>query len=124
LSGGEPLPEVLRQIEAATDRETMLTVARELGGSELYISERPKSDSKLARAVGLEAARAIGKVLGRGVLKIPLGPMSDRAIKRELIRSLAAQGLSNAEIARRAHCDATTVRRTLSGETRRRPPAK
>ncbi|WP_417691528.1 hypothetical protein [Roseibium sp.] len=85
------------------------------GGSEVYLSDRPRS-SMLLELTGPEKAAILAKVLGHGYVRIPIP-------KPWIAEVLIGQGLSKAAIARQLHVDQTTVRRWLSGSSEKNQPS-
>lgn len=76
------------------------------GGAELYLSENPRPDSRLARAIG--QAKAVQ--LARSGLRVP---RRIPTAKPWIARVLRARGLSVAEISRRLHVSDVSVRNWL-----------
>ncbi|MGC9368690.1 MAG: helix-turn-helix domain-containing protein [Paracoccaceae bacterium] len=84
------------------------------GGAELYMTETPKSRSRLVQAVGRERAVALARAAEHLPRRIPTA-------KPWLAQVLKAKGLSVAEIARRLHVSDVTVRKYLGGGNGRPP---
>lgn len=77
------------------------------GGAPLYLpSERTQVDSRLAEVVGPDKAVALGKHLGRGMVRVPIQ-------KRFIAACLLAMNVPVVEIARRLHVSDVTIRRWL-----------
>lgn len=90
----QELVELLGTTEAAR-------VCAAFGGlSNVYVPRRPAADSRWARAVGLETARALATEYGGEYIEIPMG--RDLKIKALQVQALLGKGLSAPEIARRA----------------------
>lgn len=102
----EPGPEtdalsgVLAEIAEAAGPAAALQLARDLGGSSIYVARAPKAGSLLVDAVGLEAARAIARIYGGENIQVPLGPMAGGPLRRAEIRRRLNQGVSAQRIAR------------------------
>lgn len=79
-----------------------------LGGSYVNSPQFRTGNGMLTEAIGNEAALAIGGAFFGGTFKLPAG-------KPFLIRYLFAKGINQQEIARRLHCDVSTVARNLNG---------
>ena len=73
------------------------------GGAELYLSEKPRPDSRLSRAIGQRRATELARSGLRVPRRIPTA-------KPWIARVMHAQGLSVAEIARRLHVSDVAVR--------------
>ncbi len=73
------------------------------GGAELYLSQRPRPDSRISRAIGQKRAAELARSGLRVPRRIPTA-------KPWIARVLRAQGLSVAEIARRLHVSDVAVR--------------
>ncbi len=101
------LPGVLSEIEALAGRGAALGIALAHGGDDGWDVPRALDTppgQALAGLVGAEAAAAIVGRFGGGAIAVPLA-------RRALVRHLAAQGMSTAEIARRLAITRRTARR-------------
>lgn len=107
----DSLPGALAEIARATSLKAALQLARDFGGTHVWIPEHPTPDTRLARCVGLSAARKISQVLGRGSLLVPLGPLSHGARKHAAIARELGKGKSASQVARDQGCHLRTVRR-------------
>lgn len=108
------LPEVLAMVAEATSLPVALRLAADLGGTRLWLPERPQPGSALVQAVGQEAAERICDALGPGKVTIPLGPTATFMRRAKRIRELLAEGHSQSEIARLLHIHVRTVERHAS----------
>ena len=88
------LPGVLARIAEAAGQQAALTLAREVGGTEISIPSRPRARSPLAKMIGLDAARAIAAHVGHGRVLIPMAGLKGQAGRRAACARLQAQGLS------------------------------
>lgn len=87
----------------------------EFGGAELYIPRSRAGSDRLAQAVGVEAAEALGRAADRLPRRVPTGKPWIARVKHQ-------EGLSIAEIARMLHVTDVTVRGWLKDGPKRRPP--
>jgi hypothetical protein len=110
-AAAEPLPAVLNAIQAAVGPVVMRDVVNAFGGTTIYIPARPGPESKLAKVVGLAAARKIAAALSHGQVLIPLGPNVAAKRVRAAIRAQLEAGNSEAGTARALGCHERTVRR-------------
>jgi hypothetical protein len=76
------------------------------GGAELNLPDRPGPGNAAAAVIGLDGLRALAAVADRLQRRVPLS-------NRWLCKTLAWQGHSTAEIARRLRATDVTVRRWL-----------
>jgi hypothetical protein len=116
----EPLPAVLNAIQAAVGPAVMRQVVNAFGGTTIYIPAHPGPESKLAKVVGLEAARKIAAALSHGQVLIPLGPNVAAKRIRAAIRAQLEAGKSEGTTARTLGCHERTVRRERA-RMRRKP---
>jgi len=105
------LPKVLAEIAAATSEEVALKLAEDFGGVSVWVPHTVKPEHRLARSVGVEAARTIAELFGEGELSVPQGPTSFHWKRTAEIRELLRQGKTAREVAQRVGCDVRTVRR-------------
>lgn len=78
-----------------------------VGGSLVSAPQFRSQGGMVGKAIGAEAAQIIGKETFGGSIKVPAG-------KPFLVRYLFAKGINQQEIARRLHCDVSTVARNLN----------
>lgn len=89
----------------------------EFGGAQLYIGARPGRGSRVTKLLGLEKARALGRIHHRLPARVPL-------VKPWTAQVLYAKGIHVSEIARKMHASDTAVRRWLdqAGVSRKTAP--
>lgn len=109
------LPDVLAGIAEITSLEAALAVARQFGGTEIYVPREPKPTDLLTQCVGPEDAKKIAEFYGGAHLEVPLAQSVRISERNEAIRRLAAQGKSAAELARMFGMTARNVRRIKNG---------
>lgn len=110
------LPPRLEEIARAAGLKSALLLARECGGTQLYVPRDPRPGTMLVAAVGIEAARIIARLYPGENIEVPLGPISDGRKRRREISRLLDSDLPVQEIARRLHCHSKTVRRVKARE--------
>lgn len=111
-SGSDNLPEVLELIAAAAGYDVALKIARDFGGSRVYLPrDRVRPDSALAQSVGVDAAQKVVEALGHGELMVPLGPRRHGARLRLAIAELLQHKVSPNRIARQLGITERTVKR-------------
>lgn len=108
----ETYPGVLQQIADATSPEVAELLAREVGGTEIFVPRYPKAGSLLVQLVGITDATQIAREVGWGRLLIPAGAFRGQGSRRRMVERLSADGYSTQEIARLVDCHERTVRRT------------
>lgn len=74
MSNGAKFPAVLQQVADAAGPAAAIKLAKDHGGTRLYIPRAPTPKSVLSRSVGQEAAERIAAALGFGFVNVPLGP--------------------------------------------------
>jgi len=100
---------ILDEIVAVIGVDATIALAGAFGGQRIYIRAQCDPNSRLARAVGIEAAQRLCDDFHQTDLAIPL------TLKRELqVRLAAARGLTNGAIADEVGCHERTVQRILS----------
>jgi hypothetical protein len=108
------LPGILQEIADVAGEDAALIVAKMVGGRRAYFPPVPKPDHWLARAVGLDKARAICQHFTGGKhveLFVPLGPAGSRARRHRLIAELIDEGASETRIVAAAGVTRATVYR-------------
>ena len=100
------VPGAVRPYVEAIGVDASVDLLLAFGGAELYIAETPGVRSKVAALIGPEKARALGRVLGRGSIRVPTA-------KRWLAGELKRRDWTVADIARRLKVADWTVRRWL-----------
>lgn len=105
------LPPTLRQVAEVAGIEAAARLARDHGGTEIYIRRTLDMEHVLVKSVGMEAAASILERFGPGALEVPLW-LSGRGqqMARRIMEMLEA-GHSEAKIARALQCHIRTVRR-------------
>lgn len=114
------LPPTLRLIAETAGLAAAVALARDHGGTEIYIRRTLDRDHVLVRSVGMEAAASILEVLGPGAMEVPLGPAGRNHELARRIVALLDEGRSEAQVARALGCHIRTVRRYRA----RRPSAQ
>lgn len=79
------------------------------GGAELEFTRNPRETSQLCQLVGLDHARALGRLASGLPARVPLQ-------KRWLAKVMHAKGLSIAQIARKLHTQDKTIRAYLKDQ--------
>jgi hypothetical protein len=102
IGSGEYLPQSLRPIINAIGEQKALELVSALGGTVVYVPRSPRGNTLLVRAIGLQAAKRLGREFGGGHLELPLAG-------KAVAVWLKGKGLSNAEIARIQRCSTRTV---------------
>lgn len=102
---------ILQQIADVTSVEVASILAKEVGGTELFVPRYPKPACKLSKIVGQQAAETIAKEVGWGDILIPAGEFRGQGARKKAVKQLCEEGLSTQEIARRTDCHERTVRR-------------
>jgi hypothetical protein len=104
----EPLPAFLGSIQTAAGHAAAIEIALEFGGACLFLPKNPRPESRLVRAVGMEAAKKICAIQPGSDVYIPLA-------KPPCARFLAAQGVTLAEIQRLLKAGASSVDSWVNG---------
>lgn len=103
------LPGVLADIAEATNEAVALTLANELGGTEIHLTRVLRADNKLVLVVGAENARKIIDALGYGPLLVPMAAGLKREKRNAKIAHLRANGEKVANVALGAGVHERTV---------------
>lgn len=82
------------------------------GGSEIYLAANPMTRSMVVDMIGSTAARELSEALGAG------GKVRVPTAKPWIAACMSAEGLKNAEIARRLHMSDTVIRNWLKRSVR------
>lgn len=108
MTDAPPLPGVLSEIEEIAGREAALALARHMGGQTVHMPKPGHlgTDHMLAAAVGAKAAKTIADRFQGEVVYVPIA-------RRAEVLALAAEGLSNKEIAARLRISRRSVERHL-----------
>ena len=106
MTDGPALLGVLAEIAEIAGREAALALSLASGGCSIYIPrpDRICPDHRLARAIGIEAARAVAERFHGEIVEVPMA-------RRALVRDFARRGVSTAAIAERLKLSRKTVRR-------------
>lgn len=107
----DDLPPLLRRIAEVAGPVAAVQLARDHGGTEIYIRKKLDADHVLVQSIGMRAAALILDALGAGVLEVPLGPACYGARLARAIAERHRAGQSEREIARALRCHIRTVRR-------------
>lgn len=108
------LPGILRTIADEVSEEAAVKLAQSRGGRTVWVPQTPKQNSALTLIVGLDAARGISRLFGDSDLEVPQGSLRGPKARHAIVRDLAAQGLSKAQIADRVDLTTRTVRTILN----------
>lgn len=101
----------LAEVAEAIGTDVALKLARECGGTEVYLSPRPRAGSPVVKAVGFATAQRMGEIFGHGRQLVPLGPFNTLKRRRELIARARDEGASVPQAARQAGAHMRTVYR-------------
>lgn len=116
------LPGILREIGDVVGLEAAMKVAAAKGGTRAYFPAKPEPGHWLAKLVGLDHARAIGRQLASGraglELEVPMGPSASQAKRWRRIIEMSADGQSKPAIARAVGVHHKTVQRILNRKRR------
>lgn len=107
----DDLPPVLRRVGEVAGLAAAVQIARDFGGTEIYIKKTIEPDHILVRSLGRKAAEAVLDAFGPGALEVPLGPSCHGRQLARAIRDRLNAGQSEREIARALSCHIRTVRR-------------
>lgn len=105
------LPPTLRQVAEVAGIEAAARLARDHGGTEIYIRRTLDMDHVLVRSVGMEAAASILERFGPGALEVPLWLSGRGQQLARRVMDMLDDGRSEAKIARTLRCHIRTVRR-------------
>lgn len=105
------LPPTLRQVAEVAGVEAAARLARDHGGTEIYIRRTLDMEHVLVKSVGMEAAASILERFGPGALEVPLWLSGRGQQLARRIMEMLDEGRSEAKIARALHCHIRTVRR-------------
>ncbi|WP_454887849.1 hypothetical protein [Sphingomonas oryzagri] len=108
------LPRVLAEIAEIAGEDAALAVARERGGTQVYLPPEPKPDHWLSELLGHDVAGKIAAQLTGGFpmrVEIPLGPTSHAARTRAIVDRMISEGRSETEIAKASGYNARSIRR-------------
>lgn len=112
------LPEMLERIAEVAGLPAAIKLAKDFGGSRIYIPQLPTPKTALSRSVGPEAAAKIAAAFGMGYLDVPIGPRIWNQRIVAAVAELLSQGRSIHQIANALGVTARTVcrcKRVLKG---------
>jgi DNA-binding NarL/FixJ family response regulator len=101
-----PPPAELAALSRLLAPAELLALVEHCGGTRIYVPTRPSRGSPVTRAVGAAAAARLAEGYGGQQLKVPLA-------RAWLVRTYAAQGQSQSQIARRLRITESAVWRLL-----------
>lgn len=84
------LPAILFHILEAAGEDVMLRLVASCGGTRLYLGSVPTNDSRIAQAVGLDAARLIHARLAAEHIKHIDVPLMSKSLERERHKRILA----------------------------------
>lgn len=88
------------------------------GGVHVYFARSPAEDQQIVKLIGVGMARKIAREIGAGKVWIPQRENALSAVartaRREQLRVLLAEGLSQRRCARRMQCGIRTVERDIA----------
>lgn len=97
--------------ELSDHPELLLELARHFGGQRIYIPDKPRPDSPITKALGIEKAKLISKLVGRGDITVPRCQQALRVERDLRIAERKRGGASNNELAREFDLHEVTCRR-------------
>ena len=106
----------MAEIVEAAGVAAALQLVRELGGREIKLSA--KTDGKLARIVGADAARKIVAALGNEKITVPMAHLRGQRGRREAAARMLDEGASISEVAGAVDVHERTVFR-VKAETKK-----
>lgn len=115
------LPGVLADVAEATSEAVAWRLSEALGGTEIHLTRKLDPESRLVRAVGMEAARKIVDALGYGPMLVPMAADMRRARRNARIAELREKGETVANLALGAGVHERTVYRVQRRARRRLP---
>jgi hypothetical protein len=112
-----PLPATLAEIARLVGRDRAVELARRFGGEKLEFPHRPRADHRVARTIGLAAARILGDVYMGDRVAIP---HATSVLQWHEARRLRARGMTVVAIARRLYLSTRAVERWTADVAARR----
>lgn len=100
---------ILGMIEQSAGEKVAQRIAMSFGGTEISITTHKKS--VLVRTVGLDAAAALERDLGRGKLLIPMGNLRGQRGRQAAAARMLTQGATQGQVAQTVDVHERTVRR-------------
>lgn len=111
------LPDTLAEMSRVVKNvRAVLKITEHFGGTRVCFSLKPKADGKLARLIGLPAARALGKNYGGQLVEIARASAVQRAIRNRKICRLREQGVPGERIALRFGITGRQVKRIFKNK--------
>ena len=101
---------ILNDIARVTNEEVAEKLARRLGGQEVFFSPNCTIKGKVAKIVGVEAARLIGEELGFGKRRVPSGNFRGRGARKISGIKLLQSGMAVTRVAEL--CDVNIITAT------------
>ena len=98
----------LEQVRETIGLDVASKLAKSFGGIRVHIPANPSFRSPVSKVVGIEAAQAIAKLIGRGVYYIPM-PVTKYARRIDAVEALILAGRSTSEIARELDCSERSI---------------
>lgn len=107
---------ILSDIARASSPRAALEIAREYGGTKLYIPKAPAASHPLSLLVGHAAAQAIGEALSvADAVLIPIGPFAPTAARWRRLNEMLDRDMTKPQIARALGIHMRTVQRHRNG---------
>lgn len=123
MSALPDLAGVLADLAEDVGRTGALALAREFGGTRVYVPESMTEDHRLAALLGVGPASRLSWRFGGETIEIPLGPYSRQGMTTRAIERYLADGkLTHAEIAREVGCTERWVRAVKAGLSEKEDP--
>lgn len=101
-------------------RDPALALSQELGGDKLYIPKKVTGAHRLAKCVGLEAAKKLCEIYGGSNLEITRAWDVRIAKRNDEIRRLGREGVSNPRLSRQYNLTVRRIRQIINSAPRRR----
>jgi len=109
---GMTVPEILEELEDSLGPDTVWTLTRLFGGTEINIPhEHSLARSILTEKLGDQVTHWLFNTYGPGRIQIPLGPHSSRALKMAAFRAALLDRQTHRKIAQSQGCHIRTVER-------------
>ena len=108
------LPPVAAVLETIIGRRLTMALASSTTAGTVYVPLHPKPTHKLVQVIGMAATAKLTEAFGGRSVRIPVCDQVRRAGRDAEIRKLAAEGLTQVEIARRFGMTDRAVRYILA----------
>lgn len=112
------LPPVAAALEGIIGRRLTMALASSTDAGTVYVPLRPKPTHKLVQVIGMAATVKLAETFGGQTVRIPVCDQVRRASRDAEIRKLAADGVTQVEIARRFGMTDRAVRYILAQQPR------